>query len=258
MTLQSSLQMTQKQVASAGIQWNPFKDPVQDTALITRTMIMANTLSFNRTDPHWGFDISNTRNTGKSLLTYGFESRQSNDWSLRTRINLNKSVALNDKYPAGYQRADQLQLQFRQQQLCPAFVFDRAGPDLYAPLQFADRDRLSPQHQGELPPVGRTELYVHRRQFRFQIQYPAKHVHPGKIHLQQYQLYGKGRRTKHYVAGFLYDPGRAGAGKELSSGVSILPNGWAAAWRSAFNMMAGKPAGQGVINTGRASLRAIL
>jgi hypothetical protein len=94
MILQSSLQMTQKQMANSGIQWNPFKDPVQDTALITRTMIMANTFSFNRSDPHWGFDVSNTRNTGKSLLTYGFESRQSNEWSLRTRVNLNKSVAL--------------------------------------------------------------------------------------------------------------------------------------------------------------------
>ena len=94
MTLQSSLQMTQKQVANGGIQWNPFRDPVQDTALITRTMIMANTFSFNRTDPHWGFDVSNTRNSGKSLLTYGFESRQSNEWSLRTRINMTKSVAL--------------------------------------------------------------------------------------------------------------------------------------------------------------------
>jgi hypothetical protein len=94
MTLQSSLQMTQKQEASNGIQWNPFKDPVQDTALITRTMIMANTFSFNRTDPHWGFDVSNTRNSSKSLLTYGFESHQSNEWSLRTRITMNKSVAL--------------------------------------------------------------------------------------------------------------------------------------------------------------------
>ena len=37
-------------------------------------MIMANTFSFNRTDPHWGFDVSNTRNTGKSLLTYGMRA----------------------------------------------------------------------------------------------------------------------------------------------------------------------------------------
>jgi hypothetical protein len=95
MILQSSLQMTQKQQAQNNIQWNPFKDPVQDTALITRSLIMANTFSFNRTDPHWGFDISNTRNAAKSLLTYGYEDRQSNEWSVRTRLNLNKSVAFN-------------------------------------------------------------------------------------------------------------------------------------------------------------------
>jgi hypothetical protein len=93
MTLQSSLQMTQKQLSNnKGIQWNPFKSPVEDTALITRNLIMANTFSFNRTDPRWGFDLSNTRNSAKSLLTYGFESRQSNEWSLRTRLNMNKSV----------------------------------------------------------------------------------------------------------------------------------------------------------------------
>jgi len=101
MILQSSLQMTQKQQAQNNIQWNPFKDPVQDTALITRSLIMANTFSFNRTDPHWGFDVSNTHNSAKSLLTYGYEDRQSNEWSLRTRLNLNKSVAFNTTIKEG-------------------------------------------------------------------------------------------------------------------------------------------------------------
>jgi hypothetical protein len=101
MIFQSSLQMTQKQQAQNDIQWNPFKDPVQDTALITRSLIMANTFSFNRTDPHWGFDISNTRNSSKSLLTYGYEDRQSYEWSVRTRFNLNKSVAFNTTIKQG-------------------------------------------------------------------------------------------------------------------------------------------------------------
>ena len=95
MTLQSSMQLNQKQQAKGLIQLNPFKSPLNDTALITRTLIMVNTLSFNRTDPHWGFDLSNTRNGTKSLLTYGYEERQNNEWSIRTRINVNKSIALN-------------------------------------------------------------------------------------------------------------------------------------------------------------------
>jgi len=74
---------------------NPFKAPLDDTSLITRTQIMVNTFSFNRTDPHWGFDLSNTRNGAKTLLTYGYEARQTNEWSVRSRINVNKSIALN-------------------------------------------------------------------------------------------------------------------------------------------------------------------
>lgn len=64
-------------------------------------MIIVNTFSFNRTDPHWGFDLSNTRNGAKTLLTYGYESRQANEWSMRTRLNLNKSVALNATWKQG-------------------------------------------------------------------------------------------------------------------------------------------------------------
>ncbi|MEP7259358.1 MAG: hypothetical protein ABI687_13245, partial [Flavitalea sp.] len=40
----------------------------------------------------WGFDISNSRNSGKSLLTYGYESRKLNDWSLRGRYNITKAI----------------------------------------------------------------------------------------------------------------------------------------------------------------------
>ena len=101
MTLQSSMQLTQKQRARGLLQWNPFKSPLDDTALITRTQIMVNTLSFNRQDPHWGFDLSNTRNGSKSLLTYGYETRQANEWSLRTRLNMNKSIALTTVYRQG-------------------------------------------------------------------------------------------------------------------------------------------------------------
>jgi hypothetical protein len=95
MTLQSSLQLNQKQQAQGLIQLNPFKAPLDDTSLITRTLIMVNTLSFNRSDPHWGFDLSNTRNGAKTLLTYGYEARQTNEWSVRSRINVNKSIAFN-------------------------------------------------------------------------------------------------------------------------------------------------------------------
>lgn len=98
---QSSMQLTQKEQAHRLIEYNPFKAPFSDTALITRTLILVNTVSFNRTDPHWGFDLSNTRNGGKTLLTYGYETKQSNEWSLRTRLNMSKSIALTGVFRNG-------------------------------------------------------------------------------------------------------------------------------------------------------------
>jgi hypothetical protein len=101
MTLQSSLQMTEKQQGKGLIDWNPLKAPLDDTSLITQQMILVNTLSFNRSDPKWGFDLSNTRNGAKNLLTYGYESHSTNEWSVRTRLNLNKSISFNTNIRQG-------------------------------------------------------------------------------------------------------------------------------------------------------------
>jgi hypothetical protein len=38
----------------------------------------------------WGIDLNNIRNEGKSLLTYGYESRKLNEWTLRGRLNMSK------------------------------------------------------------------------------------------------------------------------------------------------------------------------
>ncbi|HTI08047.1 MAG TPA: hypothetical protein VL832_05810 [Puia sp.] len=134
MTLQSSLQLTQKQQAKGFIQLNPFKSPLDDTSLITRTMILVNTFSFNRSDPHWGFDLSNTRNGSKSLLTYGYEARQLTEWSLRTRLNLNKSIALNATFRQGSNQLhntgtnfDSSNYQLQQFSAEPALTYTRGG-----------------------------------------------------------------------------------------------------------------------------------
>ena len=91
--LQSSMQLSQKQQAKGFVQLNPFKAPIDDTSLISRTLIVVNTFSFNRTDPHWGVDLTNTRNGSKTLLTYGYETRQLVEWMARLRVNLSRSIA---------------------------------------------------------------------------------------------------------------------------------------------------------------------
>ncbi|OQP61567.1 hypothetical protein A3860_31960 [Niastella vici] len=92
--LQSSLQISKKEIADNIVQFNPFKAPLNDTSLITLTKNFINTFSFNRFSPKWGFDVTSSRNDTKSLLTYGYESHQLNDWSLRTRWNITRIFAI--------------------------------------------------------------------------------------------------------------------------------------------------------------------
>jgi len=102
MSLQSSLQLSQKQQATGLVQLNPLKKTsLTDTSLITRTSVFTNTFSFNKTSPKWGFDLNNSQNTGKSLLTYGYESRALKEWTLRTRMNLSRSFIFNATFKQG-------------------------------------------------------------------------------------------------------------------------------------------------------------
>lgn len=89
---QTSLQTGKKEIANEDIALNPFKGAFSDTSLITLSNVFANTLSFNRFSAKWGLDIGNIINSNKSLLTYGFESRKVNEWTLRGRINPAKQI----------------------------------------------------------------------------------------------------------------------------------------------------------------------
>jgi hypothetical protein len=91
--IQSSLQINKKETADGLVQFNPFKTPISDSSLITLAQVFVNTFSFNRFSSKWGFDINNSRNAGKALLTYGYEARKLNEWNLRTRVNFTKLVS---------------------------------------------------------------------------------------------------------------------------------------------------------------------
>ncbi|HWR33598.1 MAG TPA: hypothetical protein VN451_08735, partial [Chitinophagaceae bacterium] len=90
----TSLQTSKKSVAKGSFEFNPFKYNINDTALIILNTTFLNTVSFNRFSSKWGFDFSNLRNNGKSLLTYGYESRKLNDWLLKWRWNISKSFSI--------------------------------------------------------------------------------------------------------------------------------------------------------------------
>ncbi len=91
----TSLQINKKTIAKGGFDFNPFKYGINDTALISLNTVLLNTLSFNRFSTKWGIDLSNLNNNGKSLLTYGYESRKLNDWTAKFRWNISRSISFN-------------------------------------------------------------------------------------------------------------------------------------------------------------------
>ncbi|WP_279297697.1 hypothetical protein [Paraflavisolibacter caeni] len=94
LNFQTSMQKAKKSVAKGDLEANPFKYDIQDTALLTQNTSFLNTLSFNRFSPKWGLDVSNFLTTAKALLTYGYESRQVNDWTLKLRWQIGRSFTL--------------------------------------------------------------------------------------------------------------------------------------------------------------------
>jgi hypothetical protein len=92
--LTTSLQTTKKSLSSGSFEFNPFKYGINNTSLITAFTDILNNFAFNRFGSKWGFDLSNHRRNGKSLLTYGYESNKLNDWLLKARWNISRAVSL--------------------------------------------------------------------------------------------------------------------------------------------------------------------
>ena len=93
----SSLQINKKDLSTGKFQFNPFTRKLVDTTLISLNSVLTNTYFFNRSNVKWGFDVTHFLSNGKTLLSYGFESRKVQNLVGKIRWNLNKnfSTALN-------------------------------------------------------------------------------------------------------------------------------------------------------------------
>ena len=100
--LQTSMQKTKKNIARGDFEFNPFKTNLMDTSLLTLNTSFMNSMSFNRYSSNWGLDISNVQNSGKALLTYGYESRQQKDWTAKIRVNLSRSFTFDVSNRKGF------------------------------------------------------------------------------------------------------------------------------------------------------------
>jgi hypothetical protein len=115
----SSMQINKKSIAKGSFEFNPFKYDVADTALVTLGTVLQNTISYNRFSSDWGIDFTNLRNNGKSLLTYGYESRKLNEWSAKLRLNFSRAftLTLNGRKAANALYTDNSQFENRNYEL---------------------------------------------------------------------------------------------------------------------------------------------
>ncbi len=85
----SSFSLERKNQGSNGVRFlNPFDLNLFDSSLVSTQGNLRNTVFFNRNNPGFGIDFGYQRSIQKSLLSAGFETRQSLDRNLKGRLNL--------------------------------------------------------------------------------------------------------------------------------------------------------------------------
>jgi hypothetical protein len=258
MSFRSSLQLNQKVQANGFVQLNPIKKTgLTDTSLITRTGTFSNTFSFNKSSSKWGFDINNAQNTGKTLLAYGYESKALKEWTLRGRWNITKELGLNATIKKGRNQ-------------------------LFSSSSNIDSSNFNLKQYSLEPDI----TYIHKSNFRMMLGYKISN----KINAEEYggQLFSAGSinsevkynilQNTSMLAKFTYTNitySSKGGNLNMASPVSYtilegLAPGKNYLWSLDITKKLGgnlelsmqyegrKPGEGSVINTGRASLRAIL
>jgi hypothetical protein len=100
LSVRCSWQLFKKQISDRDFELNPFSKISNDTSLITLNNFISNTLFFNRTSTKWGFEVTHVRNSGRSIATYGAETRINEEFINRLRWNISRKISttLNLKY----------------------------------------------------------------------------------------------------------------------------------------------------------------
>ena len=74
-------------MAAGNRNFNPISNAVADTNLVAFDQLQSHSLSYNKFSQIWGIDINYFQNTNRAFLSYGEETRKAQDLSIRIRTN---------------------------------------------------------------------------------------------------------------------------------------------------------------------------
>lgn len=91
---QSALQINQKQISAGSKTFNPFSSIFLDSTLISFDKVFSNSFSFNKLSQRWGLDINSFQASNRAYLSYGFETRANKNLSIKLRSNWFKTITV--------------------------------------------------------------------------------------------------------------------------------------------------------------------
>lgn len=92
---QTAFRIDRKTTGETGFdRFNPFVTDQADTLLISTNASLRNTLFINRSHAKYGADYTYGQNNGKSLLTNGFDSRNTTLHEIKARYNISRMVGI--------------------------------------------------------------------------------------------------------------------------------------------------------------------
>ena len=86
--------------------WNPFQLGVADSSLVALNVQRRHGLFFNRASPRYDVQLSNADRRNRRVLTTGYESNRTQDWTLRFRFRPNDQLSLEAAASTGQRAAD--------------------------------------------------------------------------------------------------------------------------------------------------------
>ncbi|MFD1629928.1 hypothetical protein [Pseudopedobacter beijingensis] len=100
----SVLRINKKVLAGeSGLILNPYQTNIDADNLVSLNSFLRNTLFFNRMNPRWGLELNMQSNSAKSMLTNGFDSRNTTEqgfrfrWSFVQKSNFSMELKTGDK-----------------------------------------------------------------------------------------------------------------------------------------------------------------